>query len=183
MSKRLTLILGGARAGKSTYAQELAPSGKRVLFVATAEAGDRDMEARIEAHRKSRPAEWDTIEEPLDLVGALEPLADRYDTVLLDCLTLWVSNLLLRDGEGEAGNTAIPGEVHGLLEAYERGTASWIVVSNEVGLGVVAPTRLGRLYADELGRANQLVAAAADDVFFMAAGLALNLKKLSDGSG
>ena len=183
MSKRLTLILGGARAGKSTYAQELAASGERVLFVATAEAGDQDMESRIEAHRKSRPTEWDTIEEPLDLLGALEPVADRYDTVLLDCLTLWISNLLLRDGEGEAGNTDIPGEVHRLLEAYERGTASWIVVSNEVGLGVVAPTRLGRLYADELGRANQLVAAAADDVFFMAAGLALNLKKLSDGAG
>lgn len=179
MSKRLTLVLGGARAGKSTYAQELAASAGRVLFVATAEAGDPDMEARIEAHRESRPAEWDTIEEPLDLVGALEPVADRYDTVLLDCLTLWVSNLLLRGGENEAGNAGIPAEVQGLLDAYERGTASWIVVSNEVGLGVVAPTRLGRLYADELGRANQVVAAAADDVFFLAAGLPLNLKQLS----
>ena len=179
MSKRLTLVLGGARAGKSTYAQELAAGVERVLFVATAEASDRDMEARIEAHRESRPPEWDTIEEPLDLVRALEPLAGRYDTVLLDCLTLWVSNLLLRDGEGEAANADIPAEVRGLLEAYERGTASWIVVSNEVGLGVVAPTRLGRLYTDELGRANQLVAAAADDVFFLAAGLPLNLKKLS----
>ena len=183
MSKRLTLVLGGARAGKSTYAQELAAGGERVLFVATAEAGDRDMEARIEAHRESRPAAWDTIEEPLDLVGALAPLADRYDMVLLDCLTLWVSNLLLREGEDEAGNAGIPAEVRGLLEAYERGTASWIVVSNEVGLGVVAPTRLGRLYADELGRANQIVAAAADDVIFLAAGLPLNLKKLSDSAG
>lgn len=182
MSKRLTLVLGGARAGKSTYAQELASSGERVLFVATAEAGDPDMEARIEAHRESRPPAWDTIEEPLDLVGALEPVADRYDTVLLDCLTLWISNLLLRDGEEQAGNTDIPAAIRGLLEAYERGTASWIVVSNEVGLGVVAPTRLGRLYADELGRANQLVAAAADDVFFMAAGLPLNLKKLGDSA-
>jgi len=181
VSKRLTLVLGGARAGKSTYAQQLAAGGERVLFVATAEAGDADMEARIAAHRESRPAAWDTIEEPLDLVGALEPVANRYDTVLLDCLTLWISNLLLRDGEDEAGHADIPGEVRGLLEAYERGTASWIVVSNEVGLGVVAPTRLGRLYADELGRANQIVAAAADDVFFMAAGLPLNLKKLSDG--
>ena len=182
MSKRLTLVLGGARAGKSTYAQELAAEGERVLFIATAEAGDPDMEARIETHRESRPPAWDTIEEPLDLVGALEPVADRYDTVLLDCLTLWVSNLLLRDGEDEAGDADIPAEVRRLLEAYERGTASWIVVSNEVGLGVVAPTRLGRLYADELGRANQLVAAAADDVFFLAAGLPLNLKKLSDSA-
>ncbi len=182
MSKRLTLVLGGARAGKSTYAQKLASSGERVLFVATAEAGDADMEARIDAHRESRPEDWDTLEEPLDLVGALERAADRYDTVLLDCLTLWVSNLLLRDGEDGAEGTDIPAQVHALLEAYERGTASWIVVSNEVGLGVVAPTRLGRLYADELGRANQIVAAEADDVFFLAAGLPLNLKKLSDGA-
>ncbi len=182
MSKRLTLVLGGVRAGKSTYAQQLASSGERVLFVATAEAGDADMEARIAAHRESRPADWDTLEEPLDLVGALEPVADRYDTVLLDCLTLWVSNLLLRDGEGGAGDADIPAKVHALLETYDRGTASWIVVSNEVGLGVVAPTRLGRLYTDELGRANQIVAAAADDVFFMAAGLPLNLKRLSDSA-
>ena len=99
MSKRLTLILGGARAGKSTYAQQLAANGERVLFVATAEAGDRDMEARIAAHQASRPAAWDTLEEPLDLVGSLAPVADRYDTVLLDCLTLWVSNLLLQGGD------------------------------------------------------------------------------------
>ncbi len=177
MSKRLTLILGGARAGKSTYAQQLAASGERVLFVATAEAGDRDMEARIAAHRAGRPAAWDTIEEPLDLVGALAPVADRYDTVLLDCLTLWVSNLLLQGSEAEPVD--IPKEVGRLLAAYEGGSASWIVVSNEVGLGVVPPTDLGRRYADELGRANQIVAAAADDVYFMAAGLPLNLKALS----
>ena len=174
MSKRLTLVLGGARAGKSTYAQELAASGNRVLFVATAEAGDEQMEERIEAHRATRPAEWDTLEEPLDLVGALAGVAGRYDTVLLDCLTLWVSNLLLREGEVD-----VPGELKGLLAAYEEGTASWIVVSNEVGLGVVPPRELGRLYADELGRANQIIAAAADDVYFMAAGLPLNLKTLS----
>ena len=178
MSKRLTLILGGARAGKSTFAQQLAAKGERVLFVATAEAGDQDMAERIEAHRASRPAEWDTLEEPLDLVGALAPVVDRYDTVLLDCLTLWVSNLLL---QAEPAGADIPAEVGKLLEAYERATPDWIIVSNEVGLGVVPPTELGRAYADELGRANQFVAAAADDVYFVAAGLPLNLKKLSEG--
>lgn len=181
VSKRLTLVLGGVRAGKSTYAQELAACGERVLFVATAEAGDRDMEARIRAHRESRPAEWDTIEEPLDLVGAIRPVMDRYDTVLLDCLTLWVSNLLLSAPEGEPGGVDIPAEAGRLIEAFQRGAASWIVVSNEVGMGVVPPTELGRAYADELGRANQMVAAAADDVYFMAAGLPLNLKKLTQG--
>ena len=176
MEKRLTLILGGVRAGKSTFAQELAGGGGRVLFVATAEAGDREMAARIEAHRGSRPEEWDTLEEPLDLAEALAGVSDRYDTVLLDCLTLWVSNLLLR-GEGtEESDTNIPAEVGMLLEAYEGGTASWVVVSNEVGLGVVPPTELGRVYADEMGRVNQIVAAAADNVYFMAAGLPLSLK-------
>ncbi len=176
MSKRLTLVLGGARAGKSTYAQRLAEDGGRVLFVATAVAGDADMEARIRAHRESRPADWDTMEEPLALTGALAAGADGYDTVLLDCLTLWVSNLLLRGAEDEPVALDIPAEVGRLLETYERGAASWIVVSNEVGLGVVPPTDLGRRYRDELGRANQIVAAAADDVFFLAAGLPLTLK-------
>ena len=176
MSGRLTLILGGVRAGKSGYAQRLASSGERVLFVATAEAADREMEARIEAHRESRPAHWDTLEEPLDLVAALTPLQDRYDTVLLDCLTLWVSNLLLRGSEPEAARREILPETRRLLELCRSSDASWIVVSNEVGLGVVPPTALGRVYADELGRVNQLVAAAADQVYFMAAGLPMEMK-------
>ena len=176
MTKRLTLVLGGARAGKSSYAQRLASEGDRVLFVATAEAGDPDMAERIAAHRRDRPADWDTLEEPVDLVGALSGAANRYDTVLLDCLTLWVSNMLLRSTDAERSNTSILAETEWLLDVYRRGNASWVVVSNEVGLGVVAPTRLGRLFADELGRVNQLVAAAADDVYFMAAGLPMALK-------
>ena len=176
MSKRLTLVLGGVRAGKSTYAQRLAEAGERVLFVATAEALDEDMNARIRAHRQSRPPDWDTLEEPLGIVAAMKPLLSRYDTVLLDCLTLWVSNLLLRDPDSVGVGADIPSEVHDLLTLYREQEASWIVVSNEVGLGVVAPTKLGRVYADELGRVNQMVAAAADDVVFMAAGLPLNLK-------
>ncbi len=179
MSKRLTLILGGVRAGKSTYAQRLAQAGERVLFVATAEALDEDMTDRIRAHQTSRPAEWDTLEEPLDIVGAMKPLLFRYDTVLLDCLTLWVSNLLLRDPDTAVAD--IPSEVHDLLQLYREQEASWIVVSNEVGLGVVPPTKLGRAYADELGRANQMVAAAAEDAVFMAAGLPLTLKAKERG--
>ncbi|MDE2716043.1 MAG: bifunctional adenosylcobinamide kinase/adenosylcobinamide-phosphate guanylyltransferase [Chloroflexota bacterium] len=176
MSKRLTLVLGGVRAGKSTYAQQLAAKGERVLFVATAEAGDADMQARIEAHRESRPSDWDTLEEPVDLVGALMPLLHSYDTVLLDCLTLWVSNLLLRNQDAELARQDILAETQRLLDLYRTGNASWIVVSNEVGLGVVPPTELGRIYTDELGRVNQLVAAKADDVYLMAAGLPLELK-------
>ena len=176
MTKQLTLVLGGVRAGKSGYAQRLASEGGRVLFVATAEAGDPDMAARIAAHRRDRPPDWDTLEEPTDLVGALSGVANRYDTILLDCLTLWVSNLLLRSADVDSSRAGILTETEWLLDVYSRGSASWVVVSNEVGLGVVAPTRLGRIFADELGRVNQLVAAAADEVYFMAAGLPMALK-------
>ena len=176
MSKLLTLVLGGVRAGKSSYGQRLAASGKRVLFVATAEAGDEDMEARIKAHREARPPDWDTVEEPIDLAGALTPLLHCYDTVLLDCLTLWVSNLLLRGPDPKIARKGILAETQRLLDLYRKIDASWILVSNEVGLGVVPPTKLGRIYADELGRVNQVVAAEADDVYLIAAGLPLKLK-------
>ena len=180
MNKSLTLVLGGVRAGKSSYAQRLAADGKRVLFVATAEPGDPGMAARIESHRESRPSYWDTLEEPIDVGAALAPLLHRYDTVLLDCLTLWISNLLLRGPEPESTRGDVLSEARTLLELYQTGDASWIVVSNEVGLGVVPTTELGRVFADELGRVNQLVAAAADDVYFMAAGLPLRMKTGAD---
>ena len=182
MGKRLTLVLGGLRAGKSSYAQRLAADGGRVLFVATAEAGDQEMEDRIRSHREGRPADWDTLEEPSGLVEALRPLLPRYDTVLLDCLTLWVSNLLLREPDIGAARRDILPEARRLLDLYRSGEASWTIVSNEVGLGVVPPTELGRIYADELGRVNQLVATEADDVYFMAAGLPLSMKA-GGGSG
>ena len=180
MSKRLTLVLGGVRAGKSRYAQQLAQHGQRVLFVATAEPGDQEMAARIQAHRAERPADWTTLEEPVDLVTALAPRLPDFDTVLLDCLTLWVSNLLLQGGERQA-RPDIGAEAHRLLRLYEQGDASWIVVSNEVGLGVIPANELGRAYADELGRVNQIIAAAADDLIVMFAGLPVNLKALSAG--
>lgn len=176
VKKRLTLVLGGVRAGKSSYAQALAESGRQVLFVATAEAGDREMEARIQAHRKGRPADWDTLEEPVDLVSAVKSRMRHYDTVLLDCLTLWTSNLMLSTESPGTACIDIASEARTLLGLYREGNASWIVVSNEVGLGVVPATRLGRVYADELGRVNQIIAAKADDVYFMAAGLPLKLK-------
>ena len=180
MSKRLTLVLGGVRAGKSRYAQRLAQHGQRVLVVATAEPGDQEMAARIQAHRAERPADWTTLEEPVDVVTALAPRLPDFDTVLLDCLTLWVSNLLLQGGERQA-RPDIGAEAHRLLQLYEQGDASWIVVSNEVGLGVIPANELGRAYADELGRVNQIVAAAADDVIVMFAGLPVNLKALDAG--
>ena len=180
MRQRLTLILGGMRSGKSCYAQQLASGGERVLFVATAEAGDREMEARIRAHRDSRPADCNTLEEPVELVEALGPVLRSYDTVLLDCLTLWVSNALLRERDAESARRVIISRAKKLLELILDSDCSWIVVSNEVGLGLVPATELGRVYADELGRVNQAVAADADEVYFMAAGLPIRLKAATE---
>lgn len=181
MDKSLTLILGGARSGKSAYAQQLAMAGKKVLFVATAEPLDPEMQARIQKHRDSRPREWDTLEEPVSLPTAIAPILHDYDTVLLDCITLWVSNLLLASPDISSTRQEIRSKVEALLQVYEQGYASWIVVSNEVGLGVIPGTELGRIYADELGRVNQTVAAHAGTVYFMAAGLPMTLKAKDPG--
>lgn len=177
MSKQLILILGGARAGKSDLAEKLARGlGDKVVFVATAEAKDRDMARRIALHRRRRPSSWDLIEEPLDIAGRLARRRKHTDVVLLDCLTLWVSNMLLREAGAAEASACTAAER--LLEVYERGASSWIVVSNEVGLGVVPPTRLGRGYRDALGRVNQIFASRADHVYLAVAGLSLDLRAL-----
>jgi adenosyl cobinamide kinase/adenosyl cobinamide phosphate guanylyltransferase len=163
----LTLILGGARSGKSTRALSLAKG--RVLFVATAEALDGEMAARIAAHKAERPSEWDTLEEPRQIARAIRPKGGDYDTIIIDCLTLWVANLL------EIGGT--PSEwVAPLLAAYGAGKANWVVISNEVGLGLVPDNALGRRYRDALGVVNQLVAEAADQVTLMVAGIPVSVK-------
>lgn len=172
------LILGGARSGKSTMAQRLAKDGGRVLFVATAEALDEAMERRIAAHRRHRPEHWDTLEEPIHLRRAVRPLTDRYDTFILDCLTLWVSNLLLKDGEATGAERVILGTVGRLLDLIDAAGGRWILVSNEVGQGIVPASPLAREYRDVLGRVNQLVASRADMAYLMVAGVALDLKAL-----
>ncbi len=177
MSKELVLVLGGARAGKSAFAERLASPGSRVLYVATAEAGDEEMRERIARHRAKRPSHWETLEEPVALAEAIAARARGCDTILIDCLTLWVSNLLLRRSPpGGPGDTLAQAER--LLDVWERSTARWIVVSNEVGLGVVPPTELGRAYRDALGKVNQVFARRADRVYLLVAGLALDLKAL-----
>ena len=182
MKSQLILITGGARSGKSAFAERLALTGERVLFVATAEALDDDMSRRISAHRSSRPDDWDTLEEPRSLAEAIRDKTARsasaYDTIIVDCLTMWVSNLLLLyEGKGDA-EVRITDEALGLIEVCEASSARWIVVTNEVGLGIVPSSSLGRAYRDALGRVNSLVASRADKVYLMAAGLALELKAL-----
>lgn len=182
--KELILILGGARSGKSAYAERLARErGGGVLFVATAQAGDEEMARRIADHRAARPAGWRTLEEPVAVAGRLATEGADAGTVLLDCVTLLVSNLLLaHEGEGEGAVAGrVEAEIAGLLRRYEEGAATWLVVSNEVGLGLVPPYPLGRLYRDLLGRANQRLAARADRVYLMVAGLPLDVKALGGG--
>ena len=164
---RLTLVLGGARSGKSRYAEELlmrAPSPW--TYVATAEAFDDEMRDRIAHHRARRDERWQTLDAPLALAATIPTLQKPS---LIDCLTLWLSNTMLagRDVEAETGR---------LLTALEAAPGPLVAVSNEVGLGLVPETPLGRTFRDAQGRLNQKVAAAADRVVFMAAGLPLNLK-------
>lgn len=176
---QLVLIVGGARSGKSRFAQQLAERlGRNVLFVATAEAGDSEMAQRIALHRAERPSHWETLEQPLKLGAALAELPERCEIVLIDCLTLLISNVLLACGDNTDILNAQPkaeAEIEALLAAIERRTGVVIVVSGEVGMGLVPDNPLGRLYRDLLGRANQALAARADKVYLMVAGLAVEI--------
>lgn len=181
MGRSLTLILGGARSGKSTYAeQQAAAAGGSVLYVATAEAWDDEMRARIAAHRAQRPSTWRTVEAPRAAGAATRAaMDDGTQAVLVDCLTLLASNVLIALPEGSDERTAsaaLDRELDALLAAYEESNAAWFVVSNEVGLGIVPAYPLGRVYRDALGRANQRLAAVADRVIFMVAGLPMTVK-------
>lgn len=180
--RHLTLVLGGARSGKSSYAEAWARAqGESVLFVATAQAFDDEMRERIARHRAERPPNWHTLEAPHQTGGAIRAALAAHDcaTVVVDCMTLLASNALLRlpeTGTQAEATAAVLAEVDGLLGAYRASDARWLIVSNEVGLGVVPPTRLGRFYRDALGRANQQIALAADEVLFIIAGLPWRLK-------
>ena len=181
----LVLILGGARAGKSAYAEQLiAGYGQRVLYVATAEVKDEEMRARIEAHQASRSTAWKTLEISLNVGQALLDARPSADAILLDCITLLVTNVLLAHGgetpedplDEAAVQAAVTNEIESLLTAQRQLKLAMVVVSNEVGLGLVPPYPLGRLYRDVLGRANQRLAGAADRVYLVVAGLPLTLK-------
>lgn len=179
MSKSLILILGGARSGKSKYAETLAGQlGQQVLYIATAEAKDEEMAERIAIHRQRRPAHWQTLEAPGDIGAALATVESRPEVLLLDCLTLLVSNLVLalEDQPQAVIEAAVQAEIEAIIAAQAERGIPLIIVSNEVGLGLVPPYPLGRLYRDVAGRANQYVAAQANRVLFIVAGLPMTLK-------
>jgi adenosylcobinamide kinase/adenosylcobinamide-phosphate guanylyltransferase len=167
------LIIGGARSGKSRHALVQAqPSPGSIVFLATARALDGPMTARIARHRAERPPGWTTVEEPFDVVDTCRRLSRSHDLALVDCLTLWVSNRLLR-GDGDEAILSGADELAALMT--ER-ALSLILVSNEVGAGVHPPTEVGLRFGDLMGSVNQRVAAAADRVTLMVAGIALSIK-------
>lgn len=168
MTGRSILVLGGARSGKSRYAEGLAAgfAGNRTL-IATAQPGDAEMAARIAAHRAARGQDWSTIEAPLELVEALEKATGAF--VLIDCLTLWISNLMLADLD-------IAPRIERLAEALKTRSGTIVIVSNEVGLGIVPDNPLARRFRDEAGLAHQRLAKASDEVLFITAGLPARLK-------
>jgi adenosylcobinamide kinase/adenosylcobinamide-phosphate guanylyltransferase len=178
-----TLVFGGARSGKSAHAEKLASaSGKEVVYIATARAGDGEMALRIAHHRNQRPSGWRTVEEPLALAAALAHWAAPQRLVLVDCLTLWLSNLMF-DGAADypdVGEITLPPRFHAeraaLLAALDNATGDIVLVSNEVGMGIVPYGAISRAFTDEAGRLNQAVAAVCDRAIFVAAGLPLVLK-------
>ena len=208
MAKSFILILGGARSGKSRFAQQMAKGlGEKVLFVATGQPLDEEMASRIEEHKRIRPKNWRTLEIDVKVGQRLKERIEDADVVLLDCLTLLVSNILTKEGEesschcesfvschsegekrlknlardrlGETISEAekqVMAEVEELIECINKHKGIFIVVSNEVGLGLVPENKLGRVYRDLLGKANQLLAQHADEVYFMVSGIPVKIK-------
>lgn len=174
------LITGGARSGKSDFAQQLADDlGKPVLFVATAEPGDEDMKYRITLHQRQRPADWRTLEASQSVGYRIKAQAPFGKVIIIDCITILVSNVLgtFNDTAGEAIiERAVTDEINSLVAVMKELNASFILVTNEVGEGVVPPSRSGRIYRDLLGRANQLLARYCDQVYLMVAGLPVKVK-------
>ena len=168
MSK-IIFILGGARSGKSRLAIKIAKEkGRPVAFIATCQAMDKEMEKRIELHKKARPESWKTFEEPEDVGLLLKNIGNRFDIVIIDCLTILVSNLLLKGLKEK--------DIRQRIKAITEAKTNVIIVSNEVGLGIVPDNELAREFRDISGRINQIVAKKADKVFFMVSGLPMKIK-------
>ncbi|GAB4535544.1 MAG: bifunctional adenosylcobinamide kinase/adenosylcobinamide-phosphate guanylyltransferase [Thermodesulfovibrionia bacterium] len=172
MASGVTFIIGGARSGKSRFAlNEASKMQGKKAYIATAEALDEEMMKRIERHKRERPADWDTYEEPLNISPLLEEIKERYDVIIIDCLTLWLSNILL---SRERFNEDIERFLF-TLKGY-KGSSALIIVSNEVGMGIVPDSEMARHFRDMAGFLNQRVAEIADEVYLVVAGIPLKIK-------
>lgn len=182
--KKIILLLGGARSGKSHYAQEYArKNAAQVLFVATATAGDEDMRLRIERHKQDRPAGWRMLEAATNVGIQIEANAGDAQLVVIDCITMLINNIFCRFDENQFGTISeavlekdVVAEIKQLQNSMEKVNASFLIISNEVGLGLVPENRMGRLYRDFLGRVNQMLAQQSDEVYLIAAGIAVRIK-------
>ncbi len=170
-------VTGGARSGKSVFSEKKALEfGNRLGYLATAQSLDAEMTDRIERHRTRRGPEWQTIEEPIQLSQAVENTEGKYDAILVDCVTLWLTNLLFAFEDTGNVETRIREEVGRLTTTLQRMSTPVILVSNEVGMGIVPEHHLSRLFRDIAGAANQSLAAAADDVYMVLSGIPLKIK-------
>jgi adenosylcobinamide kinase/adenosylcobinamide-phosphate guanylyltransferase len=178
LAKQIILLLGGARSGKSHYAQQLAGElGSKVLFVATGEGLDEEMQARIIEHRKDRPKSWRTLETTSGIGKGIEKQIGDAEVVVIDCITLLISNLLRDEPDYAKAEKRVKAEIKELIDAMDRLDASFVIVSNEVGMGLVPDNKLGRIYRDLLGKANQLLSSHATEVYLMLACLPVQVKR------
>lgn len=170
---KIILITGGARSGKSKKAIAFAKSwGEKVVFLATAAGRDKEMEKRIRFHRKKRPLSWQTVEEEIDVEGVAAEIKKETDGVIIDCLTFWVNNLI----QVGLSDRMIESRVRGVIKLLKKAHFPTVIVTNEVGAGVVPATPLGRRFRDLAGAVNQMVSRAADGVYLMVSGIALKVK-------
>jgi len=174
--KMIELVLGGARSGKSLYAEQLATlSGKQVIYLATAEARDSEMQQRVDLHQQRRAQDWKTIEEPIQLANIIKEFDQQESCLLVDCLTLWLSNILF-NSKGELQQTVFEKQTRELFDVLAGFSGHIILVSNEIGLGVVAMDKMTRRFVDEAGLLHQKIAALSDRVVLVTAGLPQILK-------
>ncbi len=172
---KIIFITGGARSGKSSFAEKLASAfGEKVIFFATAEALDKEMEERIKKHKSNRSSAWKTIEEPIN-INVLNKFRNFEGAVILDCITLWLSNMIHKFGI-EKLESRILGDIRTLLKTVKTSKFTLVVVSNELGMGIVPENRLVREFRDIAGRCNQLIARMADEVYLMVSGIALKIE-------
>ena len=174
----MILVTGGTRSGKSSLAEQLAADfGGRVLYVATAEPGDDEMKLRIERHQAGRPPEWGTLDAPRDAVARLRECEGQWDTILFDCLTLYTTNLMLeKESHSPDPEVLLAQNMGGLAEYLHEKWPRSVVVTNEVGSGIVPVHRLSRLFRDLQGRVNQVFARRADEVYLCVSGIPIKIK-------
>ena len=175
---KMTFVLGGARSGKSAFAEGLAKKYNDVVYIATAEVKDEEMRERIQIHRARRPFDWKTVEAPFHVDVVVSNLSEKVGVVYIDCITLYITNMLLSDDREilKQKQLQILDEINRLSKACRESKSDVIMVSNEVGLGIVPDNALSRVFRDIAGNANQMLADEADEVYFMVAGIAQKIK-------